>query len=253
MRRFEKEADEDVRKLLRILISKPWQRTWSDEEREAFQQVKEIRRIYLASNERVTIRDYGAGKPGSNRSPEEIKNGVEITRSISKVCRSAAISVRWGKLIFTLIREFQPEHCLELGTSLGISAAYQISALKLNKKGSLITIEGAESIAGMADENLKKLNYPHYSVQQGRFKEVLPTILSGNRPVDFAFIDGHHNRMATKEYFEMINPCLAKRSILIFDDIHWSKGMRAVWKEISTDSRITFAVDLRRWGVCLTK
>ncbi|HPV57261.1 MAG TPA: class I SAM-dependent methyltransferase, partial [Tenuifilaceae bacterium] len=68
--------------------------------------------------------------------------------------------------------------------------------------------------------------------------------------VDFVFIDGHHDRFATKEYFETIFPYLSEKSIVIFDDIDWSKGMGEFWDEMNHDSRVKFSFDLFRWGVC---
>ena len=62
----------------------------------------------------------------------------------------------WSLLLFKLIREFKPLNSVELGTCLGISGAYQAAAQKLNKSGRLITLEGAKSLASLAEKNLQK-------------------------------------------------------------------------------------------------
>lgn len=140
---------------------------------------------------------------------------------------------------------------MELGTCLGISGAYQISALKLNGSGRFTTIEGSEELAKIADSSFKKINYQDYNVHVGRFVDVLQNILSKDTSIDFVFIDGHHDKVATREYYEFIYPFLSKNSIIIFDDINWSIGMKEVWKSIYKDGEgIKISVDLYKWGIC---
>ena len=43
--------------------------------------------------------------------------------------------------------------------------------------------------------------------------------------IDIADIDGHHEKLATLHYFERIKPMLNPDSVVIFDDIYWSKDM----------------------------
>ena len=46
---------------------------------------------------------------------------------------------------------------MELGTCIGISAAYQAAAIKLNEKGKLITLEGSVERTKIANENFMNL------------------------------------------------------------------------------------------------
>ncbi|MDF1551028.1 MAG: class I SAM-dependent methyltransferase, partial [Bacteroidales bacterium] len=119
------------------------------------------------------------------------------------------------------------------------------------KDGKLTTIEGAKELAFISDKTLKELNHPGYVVMNGKFKDVLPKFLPGSMPFDFVFIDGHHDKVATLEYFNIIYPYLSKKAVVIFDDINWSKGMQIVWKEIYNDQRIKMSFDLYKWGICL--
>lgn len=248
---LKRDPDEDIQRLLSTLNFIIKENNWTYEEIEDLHKVDKLRNTYLASNEAVRIRDFGAGNLKTTLSGYQMNEGIDEITTISRVCKGASIPDRWGKLIFKVVREFKPDNCLELGTALGISAAYQIIALKLNNQGKLITIEGSEELANIADANLKNLQYPGYSVQSGRFKDVLANLLPEYQPVDFAFIDGHHDRIATKEYFEILYNALANRSILIFDDINWSKGMKEVWHEIYLDKRVKLSFDLHRWGICV--
>ncbi len=63
------------------------------------------------------------------------------------------------------------------------------------------------------------------------------------------YFDGHHDKQATLDYF---NICLSKvgnNTIFIFDDIHWSHGMSEAWKIICDHPRITVSLDLFQLGI----
>src|SRR5215218_306872 len=47
----------------------------------------------------------------------------------------------WGLFLMRLVRELRPRSCLELGTGLGISGAYQAASLELNRAGELTTLD----------------------------------------------------------------------------------------------------------------
>ena len=245
--------NEEIKKIAVAIDSVLEGKAWEPQELDAFRQINALAKKYIESEQLVAIKDYGAGKSESNREREEMITGKDTSNTVSRIYRSAASKEKWGKLIFKLVREFRPENCLELGTSLGMSASYQIFALKLNGKGALTTIEGSEEIAKIADENLKAHGYSDYSVKVGRFNDVLPTVLNLEKPIDFVFIDGHHDKDATWQYFEMIYPYLKKKAVLIFDDINWSKGMQEVWTDIYQDNRNLISFDLFNWGICLVE
>jgi len=137
----------------------------------------------------------------------------------NKKNRKARKSYFWSVLLFKLVRKFNPSACIELGTCLGISAAYQASAQKLNRKGKLVTLEGAVSLASLAEKNLQQLGLDNAHVVSGRFQDKLDTVLNENKPIDYAFIDGQHDEKATISYFEQLTPCLSVESIIDFDDI----------------------------------
>ena len=79
----------------------------------------------------------------------------------------------------------------------------------------------------------------------------LDKVLNEHKPIDFAFIDGHHDEDATITYFEQIQPYLSEKSILIFDDISWSDGMRKAWKRIEGSEKVRISLDLRVIGICI--
>ena len=176
--------------------------------------------------------------------------GVSVRRTVGQTCEHASKSHIWALLLFHLIRERKPSCCLELGTCLGISATYQAAALTLNGTGKLVTMEGLENRAAIAEASLKKLGLDNTEIVVGRFQETLAPTLQRCGPVDLAFVDGHHDEHATQEYFRQILPHLAKDAILVFDDISWSPGMKRAWQNISSAPEITSIANLKLVGIC---
>lgn len=169
---------------------------------------------------------------------------------VASTCQASA-PYFWALVLFKLVRTLKPFNCLELGTGLGMSASYIASALKINQKGRLVTLEGAESIASLAEENFRKLGLDNISIVVGNFQDTLDNVLKEEAIIDFAFVDGHHDEKATLLYFKKIFPYLSEKAIIIFDDISWSGGMKRAWKSINKDKRIKSSFDLYNIGICL--
>jgi predicted O-methyltransferase YrrM len=199
----------------------------------------------------VSITDYGAGSSHDDRTDEQMSDGVIIEKTMTDVCRASKPSF-WATILFEIVHEYTPTSGLEMGTCLGISAAYQGSAMELNGFGSLVTLEGASSLATAATENLTQIGLgERVIVVPGRFSDTLPSTIATHAPLDYAFIDGHHDEHATIAYFEQLLPHLAEKAILVFDDISWTEGMRRAWQSITKHEAVRLAVDLGALGVCV--
>ena len=112
------------------------------EEKKWVDRIEEKRRVLNSSSKKISITDFGAGKPDIARTENEMYQGFTIDTTVGETCRNASKPYFWSLLLFKLIREFKPSRSIELGTCLGISGAYQASAQKINKRGRLITLEG---------------------------------------------------------------------------------------------------------------
>ena len=212
--------------------------------------IEAMRAELEAREEEITYRDFGAATKYAEQTAEEMYEGVERTRSLGTLCRRSSKPYRGALLLMKLVRRVQPETCLELGTGLGITSAYQATALELNGKGRLITLEGPASIAAVAQQTIATLGHGRVSLQVGRWQDTLEGVLATHRPIDFAFIDGHHDRDASVGYFEAILRCLSDGAVFILDDIRWSDGMLEAWTAISAHSRVEVALDLVDTGIC---
>lgn len=198
----------------------------------AFNKVEALRKKLKQDNSMLEILDLGAGS-ALNASRQ---------RSVADLARHAAKPAKYGQLLYRLVRHYQPATILEMGTSLGISTAYLAMA---NTKAKLITLEGAPEVARQAIRNFESLGIGNQvQLREGEFTTSLPAALQELTPLEFAFVDGNHREAPTLAYFHTLLPVMAPVSIIVFDDIHWSKGMEAAWEQIRRSEQVLLSVDL---------
>lgn len=219
----------------------------TDEEAAWIQRIEDLRTALHASPAPVSFVDYGVPSRLHGARTEE---GVSVTRPVREVCKASA-PAHEARVLFHLIRTFRPERCLELGTCLGLSAAYQAAALTLNGAGRLVSLEGGAALAALARTHLTDLGLDSTQVVTGRFHDTLPDVLARLSPIDYAFIDGHHDPSALQTYVRHLTPHLADNALLILDDIAWTTSMRRAWRTITDDPRITTTADLMTFGIAV--
>jgi predicted O-methyltransferase YrrM len=238
-------------KFIHQIVTEIKRSQWSDKEIEALKKINELRVFYSENSKKISIKDFGAGSSTDTRTDEQMSYGSDKTKTVSEVYDSASSSKKEGEFMFKIIRAYKPKKCFELGTCLGVSAAYGTEALRLNEdNGVYITFEGSSENVKLAQTSLNKFLFNGVEVVEGRFEYTLPEHLKENDDIDFAFIDGHHDENATIKYFEMFYNNLSQKAILIFDDINWSKGMRKAWIKIKKDKRIEFTISNYFRGIC---
>ncbi len=203
-----------------------------------YEKVETLREKLLNNNTVLEVEDLGAG------STVDKKN----KRSISSIAKNAAKPEKFGQLLFRMIKHYQPETILELGTSLGITTSY-LSLAKPDAK--LITMEGSKEIAGMGRQNFTTSGLKNVELIEGNFDDTLSSVVSGLSSVDFAFIDGNHRQQPTERYFQELLTKTNNDSILVFDDIHWSAEMEAAWGTIKKNAVVTCSIDLFFIGIVL--
>lgn len=209
-----------------------------------FARIERLRARLAASAAVLTYQDFGAGGRLRAARPRPAARPV---RAVSR----AAVPPHEGRLLFELIRRFRPARCLELGTSLGLSAAYQAAALACNGAGRLVTLEGGAALARQAGENLAALGLDAVEIVVGPFAETLPAVLERHRRFDFVFLDGHHDPAATHAYLETLWPHLTPGAVLLLDDLAWTTGMRRAWKALAADARLGLTADLLVFGIAV--
>jgi predicted O-methyltransferase YrrM len=197
------------------------------------QKVKALHDHLLQIYDKVSINDMGA-TPGNKE------------KTISKIASMASVPDKYGKVLFNLIQYFSPRTIIELGTCLGIGTAYMASA---NATSKIISIEGSKNLSELAVENWADLNFNNIEPVIGNFDEKLPHVLASIDTLDLAFIDGNHRYEPTLRYFNLLMEKAHEDTILIFDDIYWSREMTEAWEVIKKDPRITLTIDIYRFGI----
>lgn len=227
----------------------------SQEEKRQIERIEDLRRELETSPAEIAKVDYGAGSMANGqeglRSQEEMSQGVEVKRTVGEITKVTSKGPLGAFVLFRLIRGMKPSSAIEMGTSVGISAGYQAIALQLNGHGKLTTLEGASTVAEVARENLNKLGLANAVVVAGRFQETLEEVLRREQPIDYVFVDGHHDGKATLEYFELVCQYTSDGAVLVFDDISWSGDMRQAWEDIIASPKVYTSVDLGSMGICL--
>lgn len=197
----------------------------------AYQSIENVRELLLIDKRELDIEDFGAGSRVKKTN----------TRAVCAIADSSLKPKKFGQLLFRIVDRYSPDNILELGTSLGITTAYLASA---KKNAAVITMEGAGAVAALAKQNFKKLQLDNIEMVEGNFDETLSDVMKRTKKLDLAFIDGNHRLEPTVRYFKELLPAVHEYSVLIFDDIHWSKEMEQAWETIKEDPSVTLSIDL---------
>ena len=215
-----------------------------------FKEVEDVRKNIISQNLPIEIVDYGAGNPNENRSADKMNSGITKNISTKELCH-IGLKSDFAHLIYALIKQHKPKHILELGTCCGFSSIYMSKAL--NNKNIIDTIEGSPQTAEIAQQNFLMCKCTNINLHTGKFSDILPKLLNKDSIYDFVFIDGHHDKDATLQYFKMIKPYLDKNALILFDDISWSNGMKEAWEIIKQDKDIVKYEDFSKLGLCFMK
>ena len=207
---------------------------------DVFDRIETLRAGLKRNHTEIPVLDLGAGSVSDNRN----------MRRISDIARMAAKPPKFGRLLHHIAAHYGARQVLELGTSLGLSAAYMASAPGVQE---LLTLEGAPAILKTAESNLQSLGLKNVRTICGDFDQTLRQALDTMNP-DLIFFDGNHRYEPTMRYFHQCRAQTGEEAIYIFDDIHWSREMEAAWTDIRQTPGVTCTIDLFFVGVvCFRK
>lgn len=165
---------------------------------------------------------------------------IKIQTYLPKV----SIPTKYGHILHSLVEKYEIKKVIELGTALGVSAAYMY-----NDNVELISIDANSDVLALTKKAMKSSGMEKVELINHFFDEVLEELCVKGLENTLIFIDGHHNKKATKRYYEIIKKHLAISSIVVLDDINWSKEMNEVWHDILEDKDVKLSIDLYRLGI----
>src|SRR5690606_31450214 len=70
-----------------------------------------------------------------------------------------------------------------------------------------------------------------------------------DKKYDIILVDGDHNGERTYRYFQSLLSHVHNDSLVIFDDIYWSKDMTATWNKIIAHEQSIVTIDTFQWGM----
>lgn len=202
----------------------------------AYKQVEAVRKQLCNTSQSITLQDFGAGG----------EQNPTYTRTIAQIAKTSAKPCKYAQLLYRLCAYHQPKYMLELGTSLGISTAYQAMGAQQGQSAiEFTTLEGSPEVAQQARKTLDGLGInKEVSIGVGNFDEVLTQHLQNFPQLDYVFFDGNHRYKPTIDYFLKCLPLAHENTLFVFDDIRWSNEMVKAWEEIKNHPQVTVTVDL---------
>jgi predicted O-methyltransferase YrrM len=185
---------------------------------------------------RIVINDFGAGskKLGS-------------IRKVNRIARISGSRGKYGRLLYNLCHYFKVKSILELGTSVGIGTV----TLKLGSSDAIIsTIEACENTQKVAIEawgkNLINIEKPILST-------FIDYLQNDHIYYDLIYIDGHHDGGALINYINLLQKNCTNETIIVVDDIHWSKSMQMAWNALIKDVRFNVSLEFFRMGILIQR
>jgi predicted O-methyltransferase YrrM len=205
-----------------------------------YHDIENIRQKLLVDNRVISITDLGAGSMLNNNKQKRVGD----------IAANALKQPKLAQLLYRLAARFKPRNIIELGTCLGITTLYLQNAAP---NAHVYTMEGCPQTAGIARESFELAGFKEVELITGNFDDNLPAVINKLDQLDFVFVDGNHQKDATLKYFEWCLPKVYEDTILIFDDIYWSEGMKEAWAQIKAHPQVSITVDLFWIGLVFFK
>ena len=208
----------------------------SKEKNILFDEIEQYREALLQNENTISINDFGAGSRVDASSERRIKD----------IAKSALSGEKFSKVLFRIAKNSGAEKIIELGTSFGINTLY-LSAV--GEKAKITTFEGCIETAEVANNMFGNTSRNNIDLIVGNIDETLPKFLGSIDNIDVVYFDANHQYQSTMGYYGLFEDKIHNKTIFIFDDIHWSKGMFKAWCEIVNLPEVTLSLDIYDAGI----
>jgi predicted O-methyltransferase YrrM len=198
--------------------------------------VEKARKKLIADKRNIEVHDLGSRSESS-----------EKCRKVSDIIKNSPVNVKYGVFLSKMAAEFGKPMIIELGTSFGISTMYMAASCR---DAMLTTIEGSCAIADIARQNIIEAGLENIKVINGSFDDIIPELISAGVKPGLIFIDGNHRKEPVIRYFNQFAQFSDSKTVIIIDDINYSKEMAEAWKEVKLNKKVAVSVDIYRMGIC---
>ena len=197
--------------------------------------ILDLKNYYFQNDFKIPTEEYGAGS-----------KTIRKELSSKLLLKNVASKNKYGNVLANLTEFGNCKKILELGTSLGIGTAY-LASKKYHSE--IISIECNKELAKLTKKTLQKFNFNNIEIIANTFDDSLNELLTKNTKFDLVYIDGNHTKEATLRYFNLLSNHIHNNSIIVFDDIYWSKGMTEAWQEIMKSEKVRLSIDIFKFGI----
>jgi len=204
-----------------------------------YNEIESIRKQLLNDNRMITVTDPGSGPHINNRRKTKISDTAK-----------QALRPRLAQLLYRLTSDLMPRTIIELDTCLGITTLY---LQKAAPEAKVYTLESRPEMAAIARDIFNEAHVEGIETVSGNFDDTLPGILGNFETVDLVVINGGHQKDSVLKYFELCLPKVHNGTLLIFNDIYQSEGMKEAWAKIKAHPRVTVTIDLFWMGLVYFK
>jgi predicted O-methyltransferase YrrM len=201
-------------------------------DRDGVEAIERLRKKLLSDHRILNTSDPGSGRHSRSN-------------TIASIARTSLSPLQFSDMYARMIRHFKAQTIIELGTSFGINTLY----LAQKKDSAVATFEGSPGIADIAQTTFEFAGASNIQLIRGDIDVTLSSYLQSVRKVDFALIDANHRYKPTLHYFELLLTKIRETSVVVLDDIHYSKEMEKAWNEISKHKLVYGTADLYRCGI----
>lgn len=184
----------------------------------------------------IEFNEFGAGSKSLNK-----------TRRIKDMFALSSSKGKYGQLLYSIVKHYKPEKIVEFGTSLGVGTLHMHLA---HKSAEITTIEGCNNTHAFTLKNFP-LNNPNVNFILSSFEAFCAQ--GEKNYYDLIFIDGHHDGKFLLRYLSQLDEQTHDNTLLILDDIRWSKSMFDAWKSLIADKKYHVSIDLFRVGILVKK
>jgi hypothetical protein len=191
---------------------------------------------YLSNDKTLyKFESFGAGSKKGNK-----------PKTIAEYSKNSSTYGKFWDLLYLISSHYKPKNILELGTNFGFGTL----AFHLGSPNSkIISIEGSKTLFDINSTSFNTSGFENIEFINNTFEGFFQ--LEFTTDFDLVFIDGDHRGKAVLENLSQILKHTHDQSIIIIDDIRWSKDMFDTWKQIIEDKRFHLTLDLFRMGIII--
>jgi len=198
--------------------------------------IENIRKNSANDRRVLNFTDLGAGSG---------RDGIEQT-TVSRVTRRSSVPAKYGRFLMNMAMEFGNQLIIEFGTAAGISTMYLATG---RSDSVVISMEGSGALADVAAANLEEAGIKNVRILKGPFADHFSDLAGYGCTPGLVFIDGDHRKKPLLDYFGRICELSDPETVIIIDDINYSKEMSEAWDEIKKNALVTSTIDIFRMGV----